>query len=386
MKQVTVIWFLMNISIAVTAQANLMHTRISIITCGPGDELYSLFGHTAIRVIDGTNHTDTTYNWGGFTFDQPNFYLKFVRGKLLYYSNADYYPEFLQEYIEENRSVYEQVLNLDSASKHKILDAIAHNMQGDNRFYKYDFLLDNCTTRVKNIIFENNKDAVIKNNVVPDKTTSRDMIHYYLERGDKPWTELGIDILLGSRMDRTVSNDEAMFLPEFFMKGLADAKKNNSPLAAKATVLLQGKNTNDTSGKFVPLIVLSIVSLLIFIISRLQSPQAIKIMAFVDLLLLYITGLLGILLLFMWLGTDHTVCKNNLNLVWALPFNLPVAFLMLKKPRRLSNYFFIAAVITAIFIAGWFWLPQQINIALLPVVILLLNRYVNLATNLGKKL
>jgi hypothetical protein len=81
----------------------------------------------------------------------------------------------------------------------------------------------------------------------------------------------------------------------------------------------------------------------------------------------------------MWYGTDHTVCKNNFNLAWALPFNLPVAFSLIKKPGWLSNYFFIAAVVTAVLIAAWFWLPQQMNIALLPVVILLLNRYVNLA-------
>src|SRR4029077_7135894 len=98
----------------------------------------------------------------------------------------------------------------------------------------------------------------------------------------------------------------------------------------------------------------------------------------VDSLLLYLTGLIGILILFMWFGTDHTVCGNNFNIAWALPFNLPAAFFLIKKPVWLSNYFFIAAVITAIFIAAWFWLPQQLNIALLPLVLLLLNRYIYL--------
>src|ERR1044072_1645516 len=146
MKQFFIIVFVFFLSIKLTAQ-NTTHTRISVITCGPGDELYSLFGHTALRIIDSVHHSDIVYNWGGFTFDQPNFYLKFMRGKLLYYSTADYYPEFMQEYIEENRGVYEQVLNLDSTSKQQIIEAIKYNMEGDNRFYKYDFLLDNCTTR-----------------------------------------------------------------------------------------------------------------------------------------------------------------------------------------------------------------------------------------------
>ncbi|HYJ64689.1 MAG TPA: DUF4105 domain-containing protein, partial [Parafilimonas sp.] len=124
----------------ISAQNNLAHTRISILTCGPGEDLYSLFGHTAIRIIDSTNHTDTVYNWGGFTFDQPYFYIKFMRGKLLYFSSADYFPDFMYEYVVEHRNVYEQVLNIDSAAKKHVLDAVNFNLSGDNRFYKYDFL------------------------------------------------------------------------------------------------------------------------------------------------------------------------------------------------------------------------------------------------------
>ncbi len=111
----------------ISAQNNLAHTRISILTCGPGEDLYSLFGHTAIRIIDSTNHTDIVYNWGGFTFDQPNFYMKFLRGKLLYYSSADYFPDFMDEYVYEQRNVYEQVLNIDSAAKKRVIDAVNFN-------------------------------------------------------------------------------------------------------------------------------------------------------------------------------------------------------------------------------------------------------------------
>jgi hypothetical protein len=378
MKPFIVFLFLLIFSGSLPAQINAAHTRISVITCGPGEDLYSLFGHTALRVTDSVNHTDSVYNWGGFTFDQPYFYLKFMRGQLLYYSLADNYPDFMAEYVYEQRNVYEQVLHLDSASKQKIIDAVHFNMQGNNRFYKYDFLLDNCTTRIKNIVLQNSG-ATIANRVVPDKTTPRDLIHYYVERGSEPWTELGLDILLGSRVDKVVSNDEAMFMPEFFMKGLSEAKKQDVNIAENRTVLLQGSVPENSSGKYIPLIVLSIICIVIFFVSKLKSAWAKRTIIFIDSLLLYITGLLGILLLFMWFGTDHTVCKNNFNLCWALPFNLPVAFLLFKKKAWLSNYFFIAAVFTAVFLAAWFWLPQQINIALLPVVILLLDRYVHLA-------
>src|SRR6478736_2162851 len=155
MKKLSAVFAILILTCTVSAQHNAAHTRISVITCGPGDELYSLWGHTAIRIIDSANKTDIVYNWGGFTFDQPNFYLKFLRGKLLYYSSADNFPDFMTEYVYEHRSVYEQVLSLDSVSKEKVVNAVMYNTEGDNRFYKYDFLLDNCTTRVKNIVFDN---------------------------------------------------------------------------------------------------------------------------------------------------------------------------------------------------------------------------------------
>jgi hypothetical protein len=101
--------------------------------------------------------------------------------------------------------------------------------------------------------------------------------------------------------------------------------------------------------------------------------------------LLYVTGLIGILILFMWFATDHTVCQNNFNLAWALPTNLVAAFCIVKKPSWLTRYFFITAVITALLLAVWFWLPQQMNIALLPVILLLLNRYIKLTTNNKKR-
>src|SRR4051812_24672160 len=121
------------------------HVRISLLTCAPGQELYSTFGHTAIRITDSIRRTDIVYNYGTFEFDDPNFYMKFVRGKLDYFLSAAYYPDFMYEYQEEQRSVTEQVLNLSCTQKQQIVQALAINMQGANRMYKYDFVYDNCT-------------------------------------------------------------------------------------------------------------------------------------------------------------------------------------------------------------------------------------------------
>src|SRR3982751_2050087 len=108
------------------------HVRISLLTCAPGQELYSTFGHTAIRITDSVTRTDIVYNYGTFDFDDPNFYMKFVRGKLDYFLSADQFPDFMYEYEETQRSVAEQVLNLNCAQKQQIIQALATNMQGTN--------------------------------------------------------------------------------------------------------------------------------------------------------------------------------------------------------------------------------------------------------------
>src|SRR5438552_15290709 len=100
--------FLSNLSIA---QAdNSCRLQISVLTCSPGDELYSLFGHSALRIYDSANRTDIIYNWGTFNFDEPNFYIKFMRGKLLYFVSPDTLPDFLYVYQYEGSSVIEQIL------------------------------------------------------------------------------------------------------------------------------------------------------------------------------------------------------------------------------------------------------------------------------------
>ena len=362
-------------SCKIFSQFNVAHSRISILTCGPGDELYSLFGHTALRIYDSTTNVDIVYNWGGFTFDQPNFYLHFVQGNLLYFSIADYFNDFVQEYIEEHRSIYEQVLNLDSASKKNIIDAVIFNSTGNNKYYQYDGFIDNCTTRVKNIVYNSLKTATITTNIVPDGTTTRDLMHFYLEKGDQLWTEIGLDIVVGSVIDKKVSNDAAMYVPEFFMKGLNNTVYKSAPLVKSFKSVLQGDELKKPSWKYIPLLITSVACLLLFFVSISKLKWSKAVIKFVDALLLYITGLIGVLLLVMWFATDHTECKNNFNLAWALPTNLIAAFCLIKKPAWLHQYFFIAAIITALLIATWFWLPQQLNIALLPVVIYLLYRY-----------
>lgn len=354
--------------------------RISLLTCAPGQELYSTFGHTAIRIFDSATHSDIVYNYGTFDFDDPNFYMKFVRGKLDYFLSADYFPDFMQEYVAEQRSVTEQVLNLTCTQKAQIVHALEVNMQGANRRYKYDFIYDNCTTRVRDLIFGSLPKAGVAKQLVPPGTTARNLIYTYLDRGGEPWSKLGIDILLGAKLDRPLDNTVAMFLPDYLMKGADSAVINQTqPLVAQKHMLLQVPSPVAANWNYAPLATFTILCALMFLLYISPAKRAQAISRFLDSFLLYLTGLLGILLVFMWWGTDHKMTKDNYNLLWALPTNFIAAFFLWRNPLWLRRYFYIAFAINALLFAGWFWMPQQMNIALAPLVLLLLFRYAKLA-------
>ena len=134
------------------AQDDSCHLRISILTCSPGEELYSTFGHSAIRVTDSVSHNDIVYNYGTFNFDEPGFYTKFIRGKLSFYLSTDDFDSFISDYREEKRDITEQVLNLTCAEKYNVVMLLQTNMMALNRTYKYDFTFDNCTTRLRDLL------------------------------------------------------------------------------------------------------------------------------------------------------------------------------------------------------------------------------------------
>lgn len=353
-------------------RSNAGTKRISVLTCTPGEELYSLFGHSALRVKDSMTGSDIIYNWGTFDFNEPGFYLKFMRGKLLYYVSAWTLPEFLYEYQTQQRFVYEQVLHLDSTDESRVLAALDTNLLPKNIYYKYDFLLDNCTTRIRDIILKNLKQKTNLSGVYHHNSSYRDLIHFYLDRGNQPWSKLGIDIVLGSHLDKTADINGSFFLPEFFMKGLSDLKTDKVSLVADNKILVSGKNFQDAKASYFPVAILSFFSIVCW---WLINKNDRKYRLAVDGLIFLLTGILGILLLFMWLGTDHTVCQRNLNVAWAMPTNLIVGFMLSRKNKWLHLYFGCMALITSILLAGWFWWHQELNLAVSPIVLLLLNRY-----------
>ncbi|RYY89192.1 MAG: DUF4105 domain-containing protein [Chitinophagaceae bacterium] len=352
--------------------------RITLLTCSPGTELYSIFGHTAIRVQDASSGFDEVYNYGTFPFGEgPGFYIKFIRGKLPYYLDIEQYRDFVYIYQLEGRSVVEQEVLLDCPGKEQLLRALRTNALPQNRQYRYDFLFDNCTTRAAEMIYSQAPAQVSTAGVIPaDRSkapTFRNLIHEYLDRGRQPWSKLGIDLLLGARLDRAVNNREAQFLPEKLLQGIGGATANGRPLVAPAQPVVQ-QPAPDPGRPLSPLLVFGLLLALASVLSFVPARSVRKAIAVFDLLLFGLAGIVGVVLLFMWYGTDHVVCRDNWNLLWALPTHLLVAPFLRSERRWVNWYLLVSIVLNAGVLLGWVFLPQQLNIGFLPVVLLLLLR------------
>src|SRR5687767_8688480 len=253
---------------SISAQTDSSHLRISLLTCTPGEDLYSTFGHSALRVTDSVNNFDIVYNYGTFDFSEPGFYIKFIRGKLMYYLSTEDFDSFRDFYRSENRGITEQVLHLTSSEKNKIKYFLQQNLAAENRFYKYDFLFDNCTTRLRDLVEKNADTTVFFGDVLARKTGFRELIYEYLNYNDKQWSKLGIDLFLGSKTDAIMTTRQVMFLPDYLMKTFDNTRIGNKPLVAFSKNLypisLQSKPANVVTH---PAFIFSILFLLIAVLS-----------------------------------------------------------------------------------------------------------------------
>ena len=347
--------------------------QISLLTCSPGEDLYSTWGHSALRVLDRSTNADLIYNYGTFDFDDPTFYSKFTRGKLLYFVSVEKFENFLEEYQYYHRGIIEQVLDLSCAEKQNLVSALAENAKDENKYYKYDFMIDNCTTRLRDIVFKNADAYVTTKNIRPnDKITFRDLIHKYLDSGCQYWSKFGIDILLGSPLDKKLTNNEAMFLPDYLLKGFDSSAINKKMLVSHKQEILKPARPEPKGGLLTPFIVSIALFLVILIMSF--SKNTGKFLSVFDFIIFFLSGTLGVFLLFMWFGTDHPECKNNFNLAWALPFHFVIVFFLFRKWRWLQYYFFINSILLLLLLILWKWVPQEMNNALIPFICLLLLR------------
>jgi hypothetical protein len=288
------------------------------------------------------------------------------RGKLLYYVSIESFPDFVANYQWESRSIIEQELLLSCSEKIKLYEALQTNALPENKFYRYDFLFDNCSTRLRDIVSQNTDTTVVFKNMLPEqRPTFRNLIHTYLNRGGQYWSRLGIDMLLGVKLDRKVTNEEAMFLPDYLKLGFDSAFISGEHLVTPAQEVLTMPSPLNDESLFRPSLVFAVLLLATVVLKYLTTKWSAIAVSIIDFFVFFITGLAGLLMLFMWFGTDHTVCQNNYNLLWALPTHAIAAFFVHKRNSFSRKYILeLLFYIHCLVLLSWFFLPQQMNHAI----------------------
>ena len=326
--------------------------QFSIITCDAGEDIYTIWGHTAIRVVDSVNNTDIVFNYGTFNFNEPNFIAKFLKGDLLYFVSVNNYSDFLYEYQFEKRNVYEQVLKLSTAEKIKWYTALQENMMGDNRFYLYNFISDNCTTRVKDGLFKNTNFQATS---VPVKSYRSEVVSAPYKQG-LPWIGLGIDLLLGAYSDQKPSDNQAGFLPFLLHTQIASTGR----LVLKENVLTYASEKPVSSNS--PIYILLALLLFYAFCSKWNSLITQRIAKVIDVILLVSFTVGGSLMVYMSLISKHTACHQNYNLMWMHPlyFIALVFYFIPSKAIGQISMLFLASIAGLIITS--YWLPQHFSI------------------------
>jgi len=351
--------------------------QFELLTCSPGPEVYSLYGHTGLRVTDGRG-MDVVFNYGVFDFRKPHFIWNFLLGKTDYMVAAIPYEYFLVEYRERGSSVTSQHLNLTAEESTRLWNALVENAKPQNCEYRYNFLLNNCTSKVRDMI-ENAIDGEVKYKEA-EKMTYRDCLHVYTE--GHPWAEVGDDMLLGASVDTVLSDRMSAFLPErlmaFYDQAVVYDKEGNSrPLLQGETTVLLPKRVVPREPEF-PLtpwqaiLCFAGISLLVF-----ACEIAFKRMIWgFDILVMMSQGLCGALACFMFLFSEHPSVDSN----WQVLLFNPIPLLCMPWvvwraiKRKYCVYHFANLSFLLLFLAFSPWIPQRFALLTIPLACTLLLR------------
>ena len=376
-KLVTTALLLIIVSfVSLFAQIQLSDSaKISLLTASPWTgAIYSLYGHTVLRVEDDSTGVDACFNYGYFDSSQPNFMFHFVRGETDYVLGATSYQEFLTENEMKGLEVVRQELNLTNSQKQELWDDLFINIQPENRRYRYNYFFDNCATRPRDMV-----EKVLNRPVIyPDTNknqTFRDLIHECVH--EFAWMEFGIDLLIGSDADHNITDREKMFLPSYLMHAFEGAEvlrdDTINPPVAKSTVTVLEADTeanvrNEWSiVKPLPIaFVLLIITLLISIFQLRYNHY--KTALIYDTVLFSVAGITGLVITFLIFFSEHPATSPNWNIAWLHIFHLLFAVLFwVKSLRKVVYYYhFINFAVLSLFLLSWWFLPQQLPLASIP--------------------
>ncbi|MFK8059958.1 MAG: DUF4105 domain-containing protein [Polaribacter sp.] len=358
-----------------------VYSEISIVTVGPGEELYEAFGHSAIRIKDPVLNLDLVYNYGIFDFNQPNFYANFTKGNMIY-SLASYdFKYFLASYKKQKRWVKQQVLNLTLEEKQHYFLFLEKNVLPANKDYHYDPYFDNCATKLRDItksILGNKVVFIIDdaNKGLTFRQLTNNEIHW------NNWGSFGLNLFSGMKLDEIATTEAYQFLPDYVYQSFKNATlSGKNKLVKREDIILDFEEKEQKTAIFNPLLIFSILAILgIFITYKDYKKK--KRTKFLDFLILFFTGLIGGILCFLWFFSNHSITPNNLNVLWAFFPNIIVVFLLSKNLKSKWMFYYLRILFVFILIVPVLWIfnIQSFPPVIIPLLVLLLVRYLYLFT------
>ena len=352
--------------------------EVSLLTADPGTELYSSFGHSAIRMRElGPGGRDLVFNFGTFDFDTPNFYGKFATGKLNYMLSVATYDRFIVEYDYYKRGLREQVLDLNEEQKDFLLQHLDAQYAPERRFYKYDFFYNNCATKIRDAFDVVIGEQLVWSDTLAEEKTFRNLIDEFVL--PLPWADFGIDLALGSVIDRPATELEKQFLPTYMEQAFAKATivKNgvSRPLVKQSRVLLEYPKEATQQSLLNPSVVFWFLAIIFAALTGYGFKKG-KLMKVLDIALFGILGILGLVVTFLWFFTDHSATLWNWNILWAFPGHLVLVWGLVARPNAtwISSYLLFVMVATVVVLLLWIVGVQSFYPALIPILLILLLR------------
>lgn len=332
------------------------NAQVSLLTCTPGEEVYALFGHTALRYTNYETGEDIVFNYGIFNFEEPNFVWRFILGETDYIVASVPFAYFMYEYEMRGVGVSEQVLALDSLQKENIYRALKQNCKRENRTYRYNYFYNNCTTKVRNKIEEQTGATAL--NGEPQAATIREALEQHI--AGQPWTAFGISLLLGAGVDEDATREVLQFLPLYLKKDYSTATANGSPLVTAERELLLPQPAGESAPNHLTPFNTALLVLLFTMIVMLCEVRSRKVFWWYDTAMLLVQGAAGTLLLFMATCSQHPCVDENYLLIWLNPLPLlliPFVIYCAFKHKSM-RFMLVETAMVALFLLTAPFVPQ----------------------------
>ena len=322
--------------------------KFYLVTCEPGEEIYERFGHSGIRVYDPVTGIDEVFHWGLFSFDTPNFIGRFISGNTDYEMGVYSTKFFVLQYIERGSAIYAQELDFTPEQKHEFWARLWENYRPENRKYRYNFIYDNCATRPYQLVLNAyNYDVALKLNL--HKTSYRDIINKYVPT--KSILNTGINLIIGKQADKHISTQESAAFPLYTMDALNHSFFNQNgtltPIVKDQVVMHKAETKVLNANPFVFWLSI-IIPLILALVCIFYSAKHQRYLPIFTQLMLFISGLVGVVIFYLGFFSHHPLVSDNMNLLWCNPLNIILAILLLIRHKSLRNIKFYLSLITYI--------------------------------------